>query len=188
LCLKGDRSHLIGKIEDLHLAAIQNYRRLAGGEIRYLNTAAAAIRRNRVAHNGRVFNPKALRAQDTLLLADLMRSDELPQYVPDAIILHNVRLSISRYLLKALRTGYTEGRTYQIIDGMGINIRATGRERFQLLLVLLGCVDFGDVVPLFFVTLRQGLALLGSLSYRCSSRGSTGTPFETGLSQPESRP
>ena len=77
----GDRSGVIGKAEELRLATLQSYLLQSDGCIRYLNTAGFAIRKEEVNANGKLFNPAALRAEDTLLLATVMKQGRLPFFV-----------------------------------------------------------------------------------------------------------
>ena len=73
LRLVGDRSNPVGRAEELRLTTLQGYLLQSDGHIRYLNTAGFAIRRSKVPEDGNLFNPAAIRAEDTLLLATLMR-------------------------------------------------------------------------------------------------------------------
>ena len=111
--LVGDSSTLVGTAEHLHLNFIQQYRRSAAGELVYLNTSGTAIRRSRINTSGQVFNPLALRAEDTYLLADFIKNGDLPRHVSSAIVLHNVRLSVGAYLWKGMRSGYLAARTFR---------------------------------------------------------------------------
>jgi hypothetical protein len=81
-----------------------------------------------------MFDPSALRAEDTLLLADLMQAGKLPLFVPDAIVEHAIPLSLMECLRKDIRSALTEKRTYDLIASKGIRIRVTHRERLKLLL------------------------------------------------------
>jgi len=63
--------------EELRLATFQEHALQPDGRIRYLNTAGFAIRRARRKPDG-LFDPVAQRGEDTLLLANLMKRDELP--------------------------------------------------------------------------------------------------------------
>jgi hypothetical protein len=103
------------------------------GRIRYLNTAGFAIRRTRVNIESGIFDQAALRAEDTLLLADLLQADELQLFVTDAIVEHYIPLSLVGCFRKDIRSAYLEGRTYDIIASKGLRIRLTHRERLQLL-------------------------------------------------------
>ncbi len=133
LHLVGNCSSLVGRAEELRLTGFQNHMLQPDGTIRYLNTAGFAIRRTRADTETGVFDPVALRAEDTLLLANLMLAGELPWFVPDAIVEHYVPLSFMGCLRKDIRSAYREGRTYDMIALKGVRIRVTHRERLQLL-------------------------------------------------------
>ncbi|MGO9434929.1 MAG: hypothetical protein ACLP00_11665, partial [Terracidiphilus sp.] len=68
----------------LRLTTFQSLMLQPDDRIRYLNTAGFAIRRARLGIETDVFDPVALRAEDTLLLANLMQVGELPLFVPEA--------------------------------------------------------------------------------------------------------
>jgi len=133
LHLIGDYTSLVGRAEELRLKTLQNHMLQPNGCIRYLNTAGFAIRPSRVDTQRGVFDPVALRAEDTLLLADLMQLGELPLFVPNAIIQHATPLSLMESLAKSIRSAYLEGRTYEIIASKGIRIRVSHRERLSML-------------------------------------------------------
>ena len=137
------------------------------GCIRYLNTAGFAIRRSRVNLERGVFDPVALRAEDTLLLADLMQSGELPLFVPNAIVQHATPLSLVASLGKSMRSGYLEGRTYEIIASKGIRTRVSHRERLSMLSYMWkksGQHSIGRSAW-FVVVARQALQRIISLIY-----------------------
>jgi glycosyltransferase involved in cell wall biosynthesis len=129
----GDCRGLVGRAEQLRLLTIQNHMLQANGCIRYLNTAGFAIRRSRVDLKRGIFDPVARRAEDTLLLANLMQAGELPFFVHDAIVQHATRLSLMASLRKSVRSAYLEGRTYEIIASKGVRIRVSQRERLGML-------------------------------------------------------
>jgi len=169
LHLVGDCSHVIGKAEQLHLATIQNYKLEPSGQIRYLNTSGAAIRRSKPVSYGPVFEIRALRAQDTLLLSTLIGMGELPRFVSSASVLHDVRLPIPKYLWKGFWTGYVEGWAYEIIKSNGVRVRSTGSERLQMLFSMWRqsrLLSWG-VFPFLIVVIHQVLSFLGSLIYGC---------------------
>jgi GT2 family glycosyltransferase len=134
LHLIGDCSGPVGRAEELRLITLQNHMLEPNGGIRYLNTAGFAIRRTRVDIERGVFDPRALRAEDTLLLANLMQSGELPLFVANAIVQHAIPLSVIDCLRKEIRSAYQEGRTYDIIASMEVRIRVSHRERLSMLL------------------------------------------------------
>jgi hypothetical protein len=123
----------VGRAEELRLLTLQKHMLLPDGRIRYLNTAGFAIRRTRVNPAEGLFDPVALRGEDTLLLVNLMQAGELPLFVPQAVVQHAVPLSVRQYLRKAMRSAYVEGKTYGIIASKGVRIRATQRERWNML-------------------------------------------------------
>jgi glycosyltransferase involved in cell wall biosynthesis len=133
LRLIGDCSRLVGRAEELRLITIQSHMLQPDGHIRYLNTAGFAIRRNRAAIAGGLFNPSALRAEDTLLMVNLMQSGELPWFVSDAVVQHAIPLSLFACFLKDIRSAYLERSTYEIIASEGIKFRVSHRERLGML-------------------------------------------------------
>jgi glycosyltransferase involved in cell wall biosynthesis len=133
LHLTGDCSGSVGRAEELRLMTLQNHLLQPGGYIRYLNTAGFAIRGAKAGLDRNVFDPLAIRAEDTLLLANLMTVGKLPLFVPDAIVQHAPPLSVMAYLRKAVRSGYLEAKTYDVIAAKGVRIRVTHRERLSML-------------------------------------------------------
>jgi glycosyltransferase involved in cell wall biosynthesis len=133
LRLCGDCSTLTGRAEELRLINFQEHMLQPDGGIRYLNTAGFAIRRSRANIETGVFDPLALRGEDTLLLASLIAKGELPLFVSDAIVEHSIPLSFLAALRKDFRSAYLERRMYKTIAASGVTIRLTHRERLQLL-------------------------------------------------------
>jgi glycosyltransferase involved in cell wall biosynthesis len=133
LRLIGDCTNLVGRAEELRLATIQNHTLQSDGYIRYLNTAGFAIRRVRTDSAGKVFDPAAQRAEDTLLLANLMQSGKLPRFVNEAIVQHAIPLSLGACLMKDVRSAYLERATYGIIAAKGVKFRVSHRERLSML-------------------------------------------------------
>jgi glycosyltransferase involved in cell wall biosynthesis len=176
LRLVGNCSSLVGRAEELRLKGFQNHMLQPDGRIRYLNTAGFAIRRTRVDTETGVFDPIALRAEDTLLLANLMQAGELPLFVPDAIVEHYITLTLMECLGKDIRSAYREGRTYDMIASKGVRIRLTHRERLQLLLSMwktAGQPSIGRSAWSVLVV-RQGLQRMISLGYKCLRVGTAG--------------
>jgi glycosyltransferase involved in cell wall biosynthesis len=184
LRLTGDCSDVVGRAEHLHLSNIQQRFLLDDGvHICFLGAGGVAVRVESVQKSRGLFDARAIRAQDTLLLSELVRAGQMPRFVPDAFVLHAVKLSVRRYLLKALTTGYWEGKTYGMIASRGMTIRVTNTQRFSMLASLwvnsrqasIGLLAF------FTVCLRQLLKLLGSATYRCSHFGNDARGFCSGL-------
>jgi glycosyltransferase involved in cell wall biosynthesis len=132
LRLVGDCQNLVGRAEELRLITIQNHMLRPDGCIRYLNTAGFAIRRHSAAADG-VFDPAALRAEDTLLLAELMQSGEVPFFVEGAVVQHAIPLNLVQCLAKDVRSTLLEARTYDAIAALGVKFRVSHRERLKML-------------------------------------------------------
>jgi glycosyltransferase involved in cell wall biosynthesis len=133
LRIVGNCSNLVGRAEELRLIIFLDHMLQPDGRIQYLNTAGFAMRRARADIETGVFDPVALRAEDTLLLANMMQQGELPLFVPDAIVEHSIPLSLVGCLRKDIRTVYLEGKAYDIIASKGVRIRVTHGERLRLL-------------------------------------------------------
>jgi glycosyltransferase involved in cell wall biosynthesis len=133
LRLVGESSTLLGRVEELRLLTLMGHLLQPDGCIRYLNTAGFALRRTRVDVEKGVFDPTAYRAEDTLLLANLIQGGELPFLAADANVQHSISMSLAKCFVKDIRSAYLEGVTYNVIDAKGVRIRVTYRERFQML-------------------------------------------------------
>jgi len=172
--LTGDCSGLVGRAEQLRLLTLQTHMLQPDGRIRYLNTAGFAIRRTRVDPTAGLFDPVALRGEDTLLMVNLMQAGELPLFVPQAAVQHAVPLSVRQYLRKAVRSAYVEGKTYSIIASKGVRIRVTQQERWNMLKSMWKSSAQKTIGrPAWFVlTAKQTLQRAVSLYYRRFGRGS----------------
>jgi glycosyltransferase involved in cell wall biosynthesis len=133
LRLVGDCTRLVGRAEELRLIITQRHMLQPDGCIRYLNTAGFAMRRAMAEVAGGVFDPAALRAEDTLFMANLMRSGELPWFLESAVVQHAIPLSLWQCLVKDVRSAYLEAKTYDVIAAMGVKFRVTNRERFGMI-------------------------------------------------------
>jgi glycosyltransferase involved in cell wall biosynthesis len=169
LRLTGDCATLVGKVEELRLVTLQHHLRQADGCIRYLNTAGFAIRRKRVEIDGFVFDPGAVRAEDTLMLANLIQYRELPRFVEDAVVQHAVSISLPEFFRKGTVSAFQEGRTYDLIASKGVKIRVTHRERLVMMADMWRTSRRSDIgrIAWFALTTRQFSRLLASYLYRC---------------------
>jgi glycosyltransferase involved in cell wall biosynthesis len=168
LHLVGDRSNPVGRAEELRLITLQEYLLQSDGHIRYLNTAGFAIRRAKVSQDGNLFNPTAIRAEDTLLLATLMRRGELPVYVPDATVEHAIPLSLMSCLRKDIRSAYVERKAYDLIAAKGVRVQLTNRERLNIMSSMWKTSGQSSIGRMAWVTVvaRQVLRLAVSTVYR----------------------
>jgi glycosyltransferase involved in cell wall biosynthesis len=168
LRLVGNCSTLVGRAEELRLANFQDHVLQPDGRIRYLNTAGFAIRRKRANVEDGLFDPLALRGEDTLLLAKLMQVGELPLFVPDAIVEHCVPLSLMESLRKDFRSARLETGTYDTIASKGVSVRVTHRERLRLLYSMWKTARREPIgrAAWFVLIVRQGLKRLLSFGYQ----------------------
>jgi glycosyltransferase involved in cell wall biosynthesis len=134
LHLVGDCSGIVGRAEELRLVTLQNHLLQPDGCIRYLNTAGFAIRRARVDIEKGLFDPVAVRAEDTLLLASLIQGGELPLFVSKAIVQHAIPLSLLECFRKDFRVAQLDARTYDIIAARGVRFRVSQQQRLRMLL------------------------------------------------------
>lgn len=173
LRLLGNRSSLVGRAEELRLMALQEHMLQTDGRIRYLNTAGFAIRRARATRETDLFDPTALRAEDTLLLVNLIQRGELPLFVPEAVVEHTIQLSFLACLRKDAQSAYLERRAYGIIATKGVRIRATQRERLRLLQSMWKTAGERSIGRLAWITLvlRQSLQRIISSVYECLGVG-----------------
>jgi len=176
LRIVGNSSSLVRRAEELRLTTFQKMMLQPDSRIRYLNTAGFAIRRTRLGIATDVFNPAALRAEDTLLLANLMQVGELPLFVPDAVVEHAIPLSLMACLRKDYRSVYLERRAYEMIAAKGLRIRLTHRERLQLLWSMWKAAGHAPIgrSAWFVVVARQAFQRMISFGYRYLRVGSGG--------------
>jgi glycosyltransferase involved in cell wall biosynthesis len=167
LRIVGDCRGIVGRAEELRLRTLQNLLLQPNGCIRYLNTAGFAVRRSHVDTEKGLFDTSVLRAEDTLLLASLIQHDELPFFARDAIIQHDIPLSLLQCFLKDIRSALLEGRTYDLIASKGIRIRLSNRERLGLLWSMWKTSKQPSIgrSAWLALTLRQSVQRLTSLIY-----------------------
>lgn len=169
LHLVGDCLGTIGRAEELRLAMLQEHFLQLDGRIRYLNTAGFAIRKTAVNVATGIFDPVALRAEDTFLMVTLMQRGILPYFVPGATVEHSISLSVLACLRKDIRSIYLEAKIYDLIASKGVRFRVSCRERLAMVRSMWktsGQRSFGRRAW-FVVTGRQGLRLVASYVYRC---------------------
>ena len=175
LRLTGDCSTLVGRAEELRLIDFQEHMLQPDGRIRYLNTAGFAIRRKRVDVENGIFDPVALRGEDTLLLASLIEAGELPLFVPNAMVEHSTPLTLFGSLRKDFRSAQLERRMYETIAASGVRIHVTHRERFTLLSSMWKTAQRDSIgrSAWFALVLRQSFKRILSFGYQYLGRSYT---------------
>ncbi len=173
LRLAGEHSTAVGRAEELRLITFQEHTLQPDGRIRYLNTAGFAIRRARADSEAGLFDPAALRGEDTLLLANLMQRGELPLFVSDAIVQHAISLSLTQCIRKDIRSAYLEGQTYEAIASKGVTIRVTHSERLRLLRSMWKTSGEGSIgrAAWFVLVGRQALQRMITIGYNFRRHG-----------------
>jgi glycosyltransferase involved in cell wall biosynthesis len=167
LHLTGDRSNLLGRAEELRLAAFQRLMLQPDSRIRYLNTAGFAMRRNRV--NGvEVFHPGTVRGEDTLLLAEMMQAGELPLFVVEAVVEHTISLSWIECLRKDIRSVREESKAYEMIAAKGVRIRVSHPVRLRMLGAMWAGAGEKSIgrTAWFAAVVRQAVQRIFSFGYR----------------------
>jgi glycosyltransferase involved in cell wall biosynthesis len=161
LRLIADPCGLVGRAEELRLLTLQNHMLQPSGCIRYLNTAGFAIRRESMNRED-LFDPVARRAEDTLLLTELMQDGELPLFVADAVVQHAIPLSLMGWFFKTIRSAYLEAETYNIIGSKAARFRVSHWERLTMLRSMWQTSEQDSIGRLawFAVVARQSLRLI----------------------------
>jgi glycosyltransferase involved in cell wall biosynthesis len=168
LRIAGRTRDTVGIAEDLHLTTVQNQRLESDGHILYMNTSGMALRRRKVDIRRGVFNAGALRAQDSLLLAELVAGGKPPRFLSEAVVTHAVNLPPLQYLVKGLAAGYLAEKTYMFIDEMGVSIRASAWQRCSMLATIVKQLRQHPIWGLAVVVmlLRRLLYFVGSFAFR----------------------
>jgi glycosyltransferase involved in cell wall biosynthesis len=169
LYLTGYGANLIGKAEELRLMTFQKRILQPDGRVQYLNTAGFAIRRSQVDLKRGLFDSSVPRGEDTLLLAELMRSGSLPFFVKNARIVHAIPLSLTECLVKDVRSAYLERAVYDQISTQRIRIRLSYGERIKMLKDMWQQAKSPEIgrAAWFLLVARQGLQRLVSLVCWC---------------------
>ena len=114
-----------------------------------------------------MFDPTALRSEDTLFLANLMQAGELPLFLPGAIIQHVIPLSLLECFLKDVRSAYLDRRAAELIASMRVRLRASHRERIDMLSSMWRTSKQRSIgrAAWFVVIARQGLLRFLSIAF-----------------------
>lgn len=132
LRITGNILTVVGTAEEIRQSSVQKTMLQTDGRIMWLNTAGFAVRRDFANQLGELFDKRARRSQDTLLMARLLRYGQLPRYVPDSIVSHAPPLSSLRYVLKAYSAARHSRPAYALIAAMGVTVTANGKQRRQI--------------------------------------------------------
>ena len=187
LRIVGDCRGIVGRAEELRLLTLQNHLLQPDGRIRYLNTSGFAIRRSHIDTDNGLFDIAVFRAEDTLLLANLLERGELPFFATTAVVRHDIRLSVFGCFRKDVRSALLEGPTFELIARKGIRIRMSNRERLGLLRSMWDISKQPSIGrgAWLLLAVRQSLQRITSLVYAAfSSQPVSGTRDLTSESHP----
>jgi len=170
LRIEGTPSSIIGLAEQCRLCSVQARKLRTDGHIPWIDTAAFAIRRAGCLP-GDLFDVRASRGSDTVLLAHLMRENRLPVYVSDACVQHCVDLSIAEYLAKALRSSLAESAARDIIKSTGMPLTSSVNGRLRFIPTLFEYAPAGRVglTAVGVLLARYGLQAVGERLSQCVS-------------------
>ena len=176
LKIKSFTSTPVGLSEDIFQSSVQEAKTLKDGHIIWLNPAGFAVRKNSINIIGvDIFDPMALRAGDTLLLAHLLANNISPRFVPDAIVYHNPSLSIRKYIVKSFFSSFNEFYAYRQSVMKNINQKIGISNKIDIFLNVIRLsfnptVQFSVSVSVIFIILSRKLAqFLGkSFSIPCN--------------------
>ena len=182
LHLIGDCVGPVGRAEELRLITLQDHMLQPNGCIRYLNTAGFAIRRTRVDIERGVFDPSAIRSEDTLLLANLIQGGELPLFAVHAIVQHTTPISLMRCFSKDVRSALLEKKVYSIIASKGVRIQVSYRQRLRMLMSMWKASQQSSIgrSAWFVLTARQVLRLVVHSISGISGTSSASVPVSIG--------
>lgn len=118
--------------------------------------------------NGHLFDPAALRSEDTLLLVELMRNGELPIFVSRAVVRHSISMSLGQCIRKDVRVAWLEAETFQRISKKGVRIRMQNIQRVAMLRSLWRASGQPSIgrAAWFLLIARQALQRSISVLYR----------------------
>jgi glycosyltransferase involved in cell wall biosynthesis len=179
LHLTGDLSSLPGRAEELRLEVTQRFLLQRDGTIHFLNTAGFALRRSALSSHRPTFDETALRGEDTLLFAELLRRGIAPRFVDSAIVSHRVRLTVFKCLVKDVHCARLEAATLSGIAGQQIEVRVTPQQRRQMLHAVLSGSRNPEIgrTAGFFLILRQTIRFVLLRVYPLFRRSSQRAPL-----------
>jgi glycosyltransferase involved in cell wall biosynthesis len=170
LRLEGTPSSITGLAEHCRLSSVQARKLRTDGHIRWLDTAALAVR-HAGCLPGELFDARASRGSDSVLLARLIQDNRLPVYVSDACVQHCVSLSVAAYLAKALRSSLAASAARGIIRRMGTPLTSPLSAKLRSIPGLFAYVpaERGGLTAACILLLRYAFEAAGELLSRCGS-------------------
>ena len=127
--ITGSNVSMVSRIEHVRVGAVTASKTLADGTIAYVNTSGFFIRRDVFDRLGG-FDETVLRAEDSLMLAQLLAMGHAPILIPEAVIEHRPRMRLPAYVCKHFMIGRTTARGRTCLAGVDNGrLSHTGRIR-----------------------------------------------------------
>lgn len=166
--LGSGKANLVERMEGLRLTATLMALDNGDGHVKYANTSAFAIRRSLVDTERDLFDPAAVRGEDTLLLAGLLRRRTMPRFVGDARAIHRPRVSLRGYIHKHFWIGYytTPAREALMCASSGVILGSGGRGSVLKHMLAEASRDPADIPALPLVVIAHSLERAGRAAHR----------------------
>ena len=168
IALSSGRGNLTERMEGLRLRATLRTLTRTDGRIAYANTSAFAIRKAALPANRDVFDPGAVRGEDTLLLAWLLRQGVTPRLIDGGRVIHSPRMGWVSYLLKHFKIGYYSAPAHAVLRESASGVLMEGGSRQRVLSCMLedAAGDFWNLAAFWLVLAAHGFERIGRSFYR----------------------
>ena len=161
--LSGGHGNFTERMEGLRLRATLRTLARPDGHIAYANTSAFAIRKAALPANRDVFDPGAVRGEDTLLLAWLLRRGMTPRLIDGGRVIHSPRMGWISYLLKHFKIGYYSAPAHAALRESTSGVLMEGGNRRQVLTCMLSDAagDLRELAAFCLVLAAHGFERVG---------------------------
>lgn len=131
LKLIGGQSTLVERMEEVRLVATQRATCKPDGRIHYLATGGFVIHGDYARYSQPLFELHNIRSEDSALLAQLTREDNIPMLISDAVVRHKPRQTTLQYARKHFLMGYRSIAARRALQKTGHTF-ITGRSRYDM--------------------------------------------------------
>ncbi len=131
LKLVGGQSNFVERMEEVRLVATQRATSKPDGHIHYLATGGFVIHGDYARFSQPLFELHNIRSEDSALLAQLTREDNIPVLISDAVVRHKPRQTTLQYARKHFLMGYRSIAARRALQKTGHTF-ITGRSRYSM--------------------------------------------------------
>lgn len=162
----GDVSTIVGAAEEIYNTSIQDVMVRLDGTIQWLCTSGFAINRKFGIDLMPLFDERAQRGQDTLLLGKLIKLNCHPSYVPNSVVFHSPQLTSLEYIAKAYKSCILSKKAYKLLSEMEINIKVNRQQWISLIKLISykALVTQRGRIALLVLVLRHIAKILAKIS------------------------